>query len=117
MSEPVIGAISAVGTDPAANLMRMAQALEASMAGAAGGAQGTGMVAAPGFEALFKAGLDATNQRLVAADTGVQALATGEASLHDVMIQLEESRLSMQLVVQVRNRLLEAYQDLMRMQV
>jgi flagellar hook-basal body complex protein FliE len=33
------------------------------------------------------------------------------------MVRLEESRMSFQLVMQVRNRALEAYQELMRMQV
>ena len=33
------------------------------------------------------------------------------------MVRLEESRISMQLVLQVRNRLLDAYQELMRLQV
>jgi flagellar hook-basal body complex protein FliE len=38
-------------------------------------------------------------------------------NLHQVMIRLEESRLAFQLTMQVRNRLLESYQDVMRMQV
>ena len=33
------------------------------------------------------------------------------------MIRLEEAALSFQLMLQVRNRVLEAYQDVMRMQV
>jgi flagellar hook-basal body complex protein FliE len=33
------------------------------------------------------------------------------------MIRLEETKLAFQLMVQVRNRLLEAYQDVMRMQI
>jgi flagellar hook-basal body complex protein FliE len=33
------------------------------------------------------------------------------------MIALEEARLSLQLAAQVRNRLLEAYQEVLRMQV
>jgi len=33
------------------------------------------------------------------------------------MIRMEEARLSMQLAVQLRSRVLEAYQDVMRMQV
>ncbi len=38
-------------------------------------------------------------------------------NLHQVMMSLEKAKLSFELVVQVRNRLLEAYQDVMRMQV
>jgi flagellar hook-basal body complex protein FliE len=38
-------------------------------------------------------------------------------ALHDVMIALERGRLAVQTFVQVRNRLVESYQDLMRMQL
>jgi flagellar hook-basal body complex protein FliE len=52
------------------------------------------------------------------ADRELQALATGQTqNLHQTMIALEEAKLSFQLLVQVRNRVLEAYQDVMRMQV
>jgi flagellar hook-basal body complex protein FliE len=45
-------------------------------------------------------------------------LAVGNAeNLHQIMIRLEESRLSFQLLMQVRGRLLEAYQDVMKMQI
>jgi len=62
--------------------------------------------------------LDKVNGDLVKADAGMQQLATGQVeNLHQVMISLEEARLGLQLVVQVRNRLLEAYQEVLRMQV
>lgn len=62
--------------------------------------------------------LNAVNDRLVTSDHDAQALATGEVqSLHEVMIRMEETRQSFQLLLQVRNRLLEAYQEVMRTQV
>lgn len=58
------------------------------------------------------------NRDIARADEGLQLLATGEApDLHHVMIALEEARLGVQLLVQVRNRLLDAYQEVLRMQV
>jgi flagellar hook-basal body complex protein FliE len=52
------------------------------------------------------------------ADEGSMRLAAGEpVDLHDVMIAQEQASLSMQLAVQVRNKLVEAYQDVMRMQM
>ena len=58
------------------------------------------------------------NQQLISSDSQLRKLALGEAdSLHQVMISLEEAKLSFQLMVQIRNRLLEGYQDIMRMQV
>lgn len=62
--------------------------------------------------------LNTVNDRLVTSDQNAQALATGEVqSLHEVMIRMEETRQSFQLLLQVRNRLLEAYQEVMRTQV
>ncbi|CBJ37724.1 Flagellar hook-basal body complex protein fliE [Ralstonia solanacearum CMR15] len=75
-------------------------------------------VAGMGFGDLVSQGLEGVNQQLLVSQKDLQQLATGNAeSLHQVMIRLEESRLSFQLLLQVRNRLLEAYQDVMKMQV
>lgn len=52
------------------------------------------------------------------ADTAVMQLAAGEPiDLHQAMIAMDEASLSFDLAVQVRNRLVEAYQEVMRMQV
>lgn len=70
------------------------------------------------FGRMVSEGLDGINGQLLASQTSLQQLATGTApNLHQVMIGLEESRLSFQLLMQVRNRLLDAYQEVMRMQV
>jgi len=72
----------------------------------------------PDFAQWFSNELSAVNSRLTTSETDSKALATGEVqSLHEVMIRMEESRHSFQLMVQVRNRLLEAYQEVMRMSV
>lgn len=58
------------------------------------------------------------NSRLGAAETAMRDLAAGKAvELHEVMISLERARLTVQTFVQVRNKLVESYQDLMRMQL
>jgi flagellar hook-basal body complex protein FliE len=73
---------------------------------------------AAGFGELFNQGLSQVNEQLLASQVDLQNLATGEVqNLHQVMIRLEESRLNFQLMMQVRGRLLEAYQDIMKMQV
>lgn len=70
------------------------------------------------FASWFGEQLAQTNAQLTSADQGIQQLALGDASnLHHVMIQLEEAKLSLQLVMQVRNHLLDAYRELMQMQV
>jgi flagellar hook-basal body complex protein FliE len=77
-----------------------------------------GEPAGSSFGKLMVQGIADVNEKLKAGEIGLQQLATGEVqNLHQVMIRLEESRLSFQLMMQVRNRLLEAYQDVMKMQV
>jgi len=60
---------------------------------------------------------DVTAKQAQAADS-VNALVSGKnVSLHQTMIAMEEASISFQLMVEVRNKLLESYQELMRMQV
>ena len=78
----------------------------------------TGVTQPVSFGAWFAQELGAVNTSLIDADNEVRKLAAGEvASLHEVMIHMEETKLSFQLLAQVRNRLLDAYQEVMRMQV
>jgi flagellar hook-basal body complex protein FliE len=84
------------------------------------GAEGTPGAPAGGgdFGLWLSRALTRVNEDLAQADAGLQRLAAGDAqNLHQVMIALEEARLGLQLAVQVRNRLLEAYQEVLRMQV
>ena len=70
------------------------------------------------FASWFEKSLAESNQQLLDADQQVTRLALGETdNLHQVMIKLEQAKLSFQLMVQVRNKLLEAYQDVLRMQI
>jgi len=74
---------------------------------------------APGeFGRMVAEGIGDVNRQLLASQVDLQQLAVGNVeNLHQIMIRLEESRLSFELLLQVRNRLLEAYQDVMKMQV
>lgn len=70
------------------------------------------------FGQLVADGLTKVNGQLVSSQIDLQKLALGDAqNLHQVMIGLEDSRLSFQLMMQVRSRLLEAYQDIMKMPI
>lgn len=71
-----------------------------------------------GFSEMVTQGLDQVNAALLDSQVDMQRLAAGDVdNLHQVMLKMEESRLSFQLMMQVRNRLLESYQEMMRMQV
>lgn len=58
------------------------------------------------------------NAKQAASQEVVSALMSGQnVPLHQAMLAMEEASLSFQLMVEVRNRLLESYQELMRMQI
>jgi flagellar hook-basal body complex protein FliE len=112
MSTEALGAVSAA-------LSSIAEPSLSPLQGAmhAGGAGASGTTGA-GFSSMVTQGLQQVNGQLLASQTDLQQLSVGNVqNLHQVMIRLEESRLAFQLTMQVRNRLLESYQDVMRMQV
>jgi flagellar hook-basal body complex protein FliE len=51
------------------------------------------------------------------ANSAVGAMLDKSGEVHDAMIALQRAELSLQLTVQVRNKLVQAYQDIMRMPV
>jgi len=52
------------------------------------------------------------------ADVGIAQLVAGEpVDLHQVMLQMEESMVKLNLALQVRNKVIEAYQEVQRMQL
>lgn len=62
--------------------------------------------------------ISSTEMKISEAEAEVQKLALGEAeNLHQVMIALSKAQTSFELTVQVRNRILESVQELMRMSI
>lgn len=110
-----VGATGTLGTLGTPEAMR---AFGADMAEGPPAVSGVRNDVLGGFGALISDGLAQVNARLNAADASLQGLALGDAgSLHEVMIRIEESDIAMRFLMQVRSRLLEAYQDVMRMQL
>ena len=73
---------------------------------------------AGGFSDMLKTAIADTNKQVVAADQAMAQLGTGEArNIHEVMISMEKADISMRLLVQMRNKVLDAYNEIMRMQV
>ncbi|NOY13975.1 MAG: flagellar hook-basal body complex protein FliE [Deltaproteobacteria bacterium] len=70
------------------------------------------------FAEALKDSLSEVNQAQIAADRAAEQVAAGKTkNLHEAMIKLEEADISLRMVVQVRNKVVEAYQEVMRMQV
>jgi flagellar hook-basal body complex protein FliE len=66
------------------------------------------------FEKIF----EKTDQNLKLADQAVLKANTGESvNLHELMIAMEKADISLRLMVQVRNKAIDAYHEIMRMQV
>lgn len=58
------------------------------------------------------------NAKQISAGEAVKGLLSGQGvSMHQAMIAMEEASVSFQLMAEVRNKLLESYQELMRMQI
>ena len=71
-----------------------------------------------GFESLVTGLVQQVASKQAAAGEAVSATLSGQnTSLHQTMIAMEEASISFQLMVEVRNKMLESYQELMRMQL
>lgn len=105
--------MSTQGIDQLLSQMRAASAL------AAGGAEAPTAAGGADFSAALKASLDQVNNAQQASSELSQAFELGapNANLQDVMISLQKANLSFQTMVQVRNKLVTAYQEIMNMQV
>ena len=80
--------------------------------------QGDKVDAPRSFESVLGQLVEEVNSKQLQAGEAVHGLLSGEdIPLHRVMLATEEASISFQLMVEVRNKLLEAYQELMRMQV
>jgi len=70
------------------------------------------------FGDLLTSQVEKLNMTQLSADQMVSDFAAGKTDdLHNVMIGVEEARLSMELAVQVRNKIIEAYKELTQMQL
>ncbi len=70
------------------------------------------------FSELIAKTIESVNAKQIDADKAAVGLASGQHSnIHEVMIKMEEAEISLRFMVQMRNKVVEAYQEIMRMQV
>ena len=70
------------------------------------------------FSAFLKDALNKVNEQQVQTDQLTEKLVKGEnVDLHQVMIAAQKASISLQLALEVRNKVIEAYQEMMRMQI
>ena len=71
-----------------------------------------------GFGDILSSTLKSVNNSQISGDAAIEKLQTGEAKhLHEVMIAVEEADISLRMLVQMRNKALTAYEEIMRMQI
>lgn len=72
----------------------------------------------PSFASILSTGLARLNEKVATADALVRQFAIDDnVPVHQVTFALEEARLSVELAMQVRQRLVETYRELMNMQL
>lgn len=70
------------------------------------------------FSGMLLDGIDHVSAKLTEADNMVRSFALDDSiPVHQVTFALEQARLSLELMLQVRGRLVEGYQQLMNMQL
>ena len=80
--------------------------------------QAVGSVQGSGFGGILNQFVGEVNEKQIASSQAVNDLLAGkDVPLHQAMIAMQEAGVAFQLMVEVRNKLLQGYQDLMRMQI
>ena len=71
-----------------------------------------------GFGEILKDAISTVNELQKQSDQEIQKLMTGESQdLHTTVIAMQKADLSFQMMMQVRNKIVQAYQEIMRMQI
>lgn len=94
--------------------------LRATAVAAAGqAAPAAGSVQGGDFSQALRQAIDQVNEAQQQGQKMAENFAAGDpnVNLHEVMIDLQKASVSFQEMIQVRNRLVSAYQDIMNMQI
>ncbi|MBU6154111.1 MAG: flagellar hook-basal body complex protein FliE [Bdellovibrionales bacterium] len=82
------------------------------------GESGAPEVRGGGFLETLSKTLEEVNEEQVKADQSIKDIVAGKSkNIHETMLQIQKAELSLKTMMQVRNKILEAYKEIMRMQV
>jgi flagellar hook-basal body complex protein FliE len=107
MSTPIAAAANAY-----ASIARMRDDT-AKIAGGLGGAQESG----PSFSTVLKDMINAVTETAQKSDVQAQAVAAGKANMIDVVTAVAETETTMQTLVSVRDKVIAAYEDVLKMPI
>lgn len=70
------------------------------------------------FKELLNTAVKSVSETQTGADDAISKLASGQnIELHNVMLAAQKAQLTLQLAIQVKTKVTEAYQEIMRMQI
>jgi flagellar hook-basal body complex protein FliE len=70
------------------------------------------------FSEILRNSVDKVNEYQHQADSAIKELVAGRSkNIHETMLAIERADTSLKLMMQVRNKMLDAYKEIMRMQV
>lgn len=70
------------------------------------------------FVGMLRESLDKVNEAQHQADSAIKELVAGRSkNIHETMLTIEKADASLKMAMQVRNKILDAYREIMRMQV
>jgi len=86
--------------------------------GAHGAGESTSAGQGKSFSDILSKSFETVNEQQVQADHAIAELVSGRSkNIHETMLAVERADSSLKLAMQVRNKILEAYREIMRMQV
>lgn len=97
--------------------IRAAQAYAQAARAAAAAPEAAGDVSKPNFGEMVKNAIADTASSLQAGEAASAKVAVGDASLVDVVTAISAAEVSLETALAVRNRVIEAYQEIMRMPI
>ncbi len=113
-----------VGSFPNLPVRELGRAIPAELgpkvdaASGAGASAASGATKGPGFTNFLERAVGEVDAKLKAADAEKAQVLTGETTnLHQAVIAMQEGSVAFSLMIEVRNKLVESYQELMRVQV
>ena len=96
-----------------ANVARLSANISASALPAPGAEQKSG----PSFASVLKDALGAVNEMGHKSDTQARALANGKSNMVDVVTAVAETEVAIDAVVAVRDKVIAAYEEIMKMPI
>jgi flagellar hook-basal body complex protein FliE len=102
----------AIAANAYAALARMGDQSAGLVRDAAGAQEG-----GPNFSAMLKDVMQAVTEASRRSDTQAQAVATGKANMIDVVTAVAETETAVQTLVSVRDKVIAAYQDILKMPI